>query len=37
MLSMGAGLIDDFICNILAIPFCPYHFVLEPFQWSTFV
>jgi len=27
MLSMGAGLIYDFIRNILAIPFCPYHFV----------
>src|SRR6218665_649625 len=27
MLSMGAGLIDDFICRILVIPFCPYHFV----------
>src|SRR6218665_632689 len=25
--SMGAGLIDDFIRNILAIPLCPYHFV----------
>ena len=22
-----AGLIDDFICNILSIPFCSYHFV----------
>src|SRR6218665_1504578 len=27
MLSMGAGLIDDFIRNILALPFCPYHCV----------
>src|SRR6218665_106094 len=27
LLSMGAGLIDDYIRNILAIPFCPYHFV----------
>ena len=26
-LYMEAGLIDDFIRNILAIPFCPYHFV----------
>src|SRR6218665_1205446 len=25
--SMGAGLIDDFIRNILSVPFCPYHFV----------
>ena len=25
---MGAGLIDDFIRNILSAPFCPYHFVL---------
>ena len=24
---MGAGLIDDFIGNILSVPFCPYHFV----------
>ena len=24
---MGAGLIDDFIRNILSTPFCPYHFV----------
>ena len=24
---MGAGLIDDFIRNILSEPFCPYHFV----------
>src|SRR6218665_117548 len=24
---MGVGLIDDYIRNILAIPFCPYHFV----------
>src|SRR6218665_2380438 len=24
---MRAGLIDDFIRNILSIPFCPYHFV----------
>src|SRR6218665_445401 len=24
---MGAGLIDDFIRNILSIPFCPCHFV----------
>jgi len=33
---MGAGLIDDFISNILSIPFGPYHFVryhfvLEPY------
>src|SRR6218665_209801 len=27
ILSMGAGLIDDFIRNISAVPFCPYHFV----------
>jgi len=27
MLSLGAGLIYDFIRNILAIPFCPYQFV----------
>src|SRR6218665_3688416 len=27
ILSMGAGLIDDFIRNILSIPFCPCHFV----------
>src|SRR6218665_1102948 len=26
-LSMGAGLIDHFIRNILSVPFCPYHFV----------
>src|SRR6218665_2979023 len=24
---MGAGLIDDFIGNILSVPFYPYHFV----------
>src|SRR6218665_2090878 len=24
---MRAGLIDDFIRNILSVPFCPYHFV----------
>src|SRR6218665_2697790 len=24
---MGAGLIDDFIRNILFVPFCPCHFV----------
>src|SRR6218665_3558886 len=24
---IGAGLIDDFIRNILSIPFCPCHFV----------
>ena len=24
---MGAGLIDDFIRDILSVPFCPYHFV----------
>jgi len=24
---MRDGLIDDFIHNILSIPFCPYHFV----------
>src|SRR6218665_1296642 len=24
---MGAGLIDDFIRDILCVPFCPYHFV----------
>src|SRR6218665_2363111 len=24
---MGAGLIDDFIRNILSVPFCPCHFV----------
>src|SRR6218665_3585901 len=24
---MGAGLIDDFIHNILSVPFCPCHFV----------
>src|SRR6218665_1856509 len=24
---MRAGLIDDFIRNILFVPFCPYHFV----------
>ena len=23
---MGAGLIHDFISNILSVPFCPYHF-----------
>src|SRR6218665_3977822 len=27
ILSMGAGLIDDFIRNILSLPLCPYHFV----------
>src|SRR6218665_418963 len=27
ILSMGAGLIDDFIRNILSVPFCPCHFV----------
>src|SRR6218665_2524822 len=27
MLSMGAGLIDDFIGNILSVPFCPCHFI----------
>ena len=27
ILSMGTGLIDDFIRNILSVPFCPYHFV----------
>src|SRR6218665_514782 len=27
ILSMGVGLIDDFIRNILSIPFCPCHFV----------
>ena len=27
ILSMGAGLIDDFIRDILSVPFCPYHFV----------
>src|SRR6218665_3854131 len=26
-LYMEAGLIDDFIRNILFVPFCPYHFV----------
>jgi len=34
---MRAGLIDDFIRNILSVPFCPYHFVryhfvLEPLE-----
>jgi len=24
---MEAGLIDDFIRNVLSVPFCPYHFV----------
>jgi len=24
---MRAGLIDDYIRNILSVPFCPYHFV----------
>jgi len=24
---MGAAFIDDFIRNILSVPFCPYHFV----------
>src|SRR6218665_1475192 len=27
ILSMVAGLIDDFICDILSVPFCPFHFV----------
>src|SRR6218665_1227840 len=27
ILSMGAGLIDNFIRNILSVPFCPYYFV----------
>src|SRR6218665_3706617 len=27
ILSMGAGLIDDFIRNMLSVPFCPCHFV----------
>jgi len=27
---MGVGLVVDFIRNMLSIPFCPYHFVLEP-------
>src|SRR6218665_2523467 len=26
ILSMGAGLIDDFILNILSVPFCLYHY-----------
>ena len=34
---MGAGLIDDFIHNILSIPFCPYHFVRIPFCPYHFV
>ena len=27
ILSMGAGLIDDFIRDILSVPFCPFHFL----------
>src|SRR6218665_1906291 len=30
ILSMEAGLLDSLM--ILSVPFCPYHFVLEPFE-----
>src|SRR6218665_1185173 len=37
ILSMGAGLIDDFIRNILSAPFCPCHFVHTIFSNAIFV
>ena len=33
--SWIAWLIDDSIGAILSVPFCPYHFVLEPYKYLT--